>query len=155
MNGYKIGRVVTEWLPDGRRMKLIEDFAVVIDGIEWYAPAGTLIDGSSIPRMLWDELGGPFTGLHREASVIHDRYCVTKERPHVDTHKMYRDVCILCGMGKFMAGVLYTGLAAFGPKWGDDGAAKFVSEPDNVSAKFDFREQLAVARGRDERGTMA
>ena len=51
------GEVRTQWLrhrgPD-RRMKLLEDFAFVDDnGVRWEAPAGSVVDGASIPEFLW------------------------------------------------------------------------------------------------------
>jgi hypothetical protein len=45
------GSVQTEWLSDGRHMKLLTDFAYIDpDEREWLAPKGAQIDGASIPR---------------------------------------------------------------------------------------------------------
>ena len=41
-------------------------------GVVWIAPAGSVIDGASIPRALWSFMGGPFEGKYRNASVLHD-----------------------------------------------------------------------------------
>ena len=72
--GYE-GVVLTEWLRDGRTMKLLEDFAYVdAAGKRWLAKKGLSVDGASIPRALWWS-GGPYEGTYREASVVHDVYC--------------------------------------------------------------------------------
>ena len=80
-----IGRVAVEWIesegPD-REMRLLEDFSFRDqDGTEWTVPAGSKVDGASIPRTFWAIVGPPFVGDYRRASVIHDHYCNTKERP--------------------------------------------------------------------------
>src|SRR5690242_3570669 len=67
------GRVITEWLPDNRKMRLIEPFEYIgPDGRRWPVPAGTVVDGASIPQAFWSIIGGPFEGAYRPASVIHD-----------------------------------------------------------------------------------
>jgi hypothetical protein len=64
--GYFEGRVIAEWLPDGRQMKLVEDFAYIDNAsVRWDAPKGSVIDGASIPRVLWTVIGGPFEGKYR------------------------------------------------------------------------------------------
>lgn len=84
------GRVVTEWLPDGRRMRLIEDFAYFDDaGRRWRAPKGSIVDGASIPRIAWSFIGGPFEGPYREASVIHDVACSAKLAPWLLVHEVF------------------------------------------------------------------
>lgn len=84
------GPVKAEWLSDGRSMKLLADFSFFDDqGIEWFAPAGSVVDGASIPRWLWSIIGGPFEGKYRDASVIHDVYCKTQTRPSWRVHIMF------------------------------------------------------------------
>jgi hypothetical protein len=80
--GTFVGKVVTEWLDDGRKMKLIEGFGYIDpSGVRWDAPAGWVVDGASIPRIGWSLIGGPFEGRYRNASVIHDIACDQKQRP--------------------------------------------------------------------------
>lgn len=35
-------------------------YVVVIDGVQYKAPMGTLTDGASVPRLLWPVVGHPF-----------------------------------------------------------------------------------------------
>ena len=110
--------VKTEWIEGSKRnQRLLEDVIFVDSkGIEWIARAGAVIDGSSIPRFLW-AWKSPFIGLHRRASVIHDVYCVSKERPHKATHKAYREMCLFDGVSKRDARWMYKGIKLGGPKW--------------------------------------
>lgn len=113
------GRVVTEWLPDGRTMRLLEDFAFVdAAGRRWLAPKGSPIDGASIPRALWWS-GGPYEGTYREASVVHDVYCA--ENPKTATwqavHRMFYDAMLTSGVEKARALVMYGAVYRHGPRW--------------------------------------
>ena len=48
------GRIVMEWLADNRKMQLIGSFEYIgPDGRRWPGPAGTVIDGASIPQFFW------------------------------------------------------------------------------------------------------
>lgn len=101
-----------------RKMELLADFAFVDrQNILWEAKKGDVVDGSSIPRSLWFLVGSPLVGMHRRASVIHDVYCVSKSRPHKQTHQMYKDACIADGVFKFKAKSLHKGIKLGGPKW--------------------------------------
>src|SRR5438128_1485511 len=79
--GSYVGRVVAYWNDDGRSMTLVEPFAYIDPtGMRWDAPAGTRIDGASIPRFAWSIVGGPFEGKYRAPSVIHDVACIERKR---------------------------------------------------------------------------
>src|SRR4051812_36581695 len=65
-HGYYRGRVVAEWLPGGRNMRLLEPFEYVEpSGRRWPVPSGVVVDGASIPQVFWSVIGGPFEGLYR------------------------------------------------------------------------------------------
>lgn len=116
--GHFVGRVVTEWLPDGRRMKLIEPFGYVSPtGAHWDAPMGSIIDGASIPRFAWAAIGGPFEGRYREASVIHDVACVDKNRPWQDVHRAFHTAMLANGVGAVKAKIMYGAVYFGGPRW--------------------------------------
>jgi hypothetical protein len=56
-----VGRVLAEWLPDGRNMRLEEPFEYVdAGGRRWPVPKGISVDGASIPQVFWSIIGGPF-----------------------------------------------------------------------------------------------
>lgn len=61
------------WLHPGRaKSRLVEDFVVVVDGIEIVIPAGYISDWASIPRPLW-WLYPPTYGPARHGAWLHDR----------------------------------------------------------------------------------
>ncbi|WP_065204269.1 DUF1353 domain-containing protein [Shewanella woodyi] len=116
---YFVGRVVTHWLAiEPRKMLLEAPFSFVDkDGVTWTAPAGSVIDGASIPRVLWYLIGSPFNGHYRRASVIHDVYCVTRSRPHQQVHQMFYDACRADGVHKIKALAMYIALKVGAPRW--------------------------------------
>ena len=121
-----IGEVRTRWMKHGgadRRMELLEDFVFQDDGgVLWTAPAGGVVDGASIPRFLWTTQGSPFVGDYRRASVIHDVYCVSRDRPHKAVHRMFYDAMICDGVPRGRATKMYTAVRLFGPRWTVGGA---------------------------------
>ena len=111
---------VTQWLDDGRQMKLLSTLAFWRpDGSHWPVPAGIVIDGASIPGALWSVLGGPFEGRYRKPSIVHDHYCVTKERPWADVHRMFYEGMRAAGVGPIKAKTMYYAVYRFGPRWPD------------------------------------
>ena len=118
--GYE-GGVFTEWLRDGRTMKLLEDFAYIdAAGKKWLAKKGSSVDGASIPRALWWS-GGPYEGTYREASVVHDVYCA--ENPKTASwkavHRMFYEAMLTSGVEQARALVMYGAVYRHGPRWPD------------------------------------
>jgi Protein of unknown function (DUF1353) len=133
-NGHFVGEVVATLLPDGRNLKLVQDFGYIDPrGKHWDVPSGTETDGASVPQAFWVAFP-PFTGKYRQAAVVHDRYCQTKERPWKTTHKVFYDAMITAGVDEMTAKVLYGAVYYMGPRWGfgaqtrGPGAAKLPSE---------------------------
>ena len=88
--GTFVGAVRSEWLEDGRRMRLLAPFAYIDpSGLEWHAAAGWIVDGASIPRFAWSLIGGPFEGKYRNASVIHDVACDEQLRSWEAVHEVF------------------------------------------------------------------
>jgi Protein of unknown function (DUF1353) len=125
---YFEGEVRTEWLvetatdDDGadRRMQLLEDFAFTDSaGTRWLAPLGHIVDGASIPRLLWSVAGSPYTGAYRRASVLHDVACDERTVPSKLVHKMFYDAMICDGVDRAQALEFYTAVRLFGPSWDD------------------------------------
>jgi hypothetical protein len=116
---YFIGEVFTCWLPrEPRKMKLTQDFSFMDKhNVLWTAPAGAIIDGASIPRFFWRVIGSPFFGHYRRASVIHDVYCVSKERPHKQVHRMFYEAIRADGVSKTKAKAMYFALKLGAPRW--------------------------------------
>ena len=112
------GRIVAEFLDDGRKMKLTEDFTYLDpNGDEWIAPAGSIIDGASIPRFAWTIIGGPFEKKYRNASVIHDVACVDRKRRWEDTHRVFYTGMLASDVEYVTAKIMYAAVYHFGPRW--------------------------------------
>ncbi len=120
--GRFAGQLVLEWLnnesgPD-RDMRLVEPFAFHDGrGNEWAVPAGAVVNGASIPRLLWPVFGSPFVGDHRRASVVHDHFCTLKNRRWQAVHRMFYDALIASGVPELQALILYGAVFAGGPRW--------------------------------------
>ena len=87
------------------------------DGDNWPVPEGAWLDGASIPRPFWSLIGGPFSGLYLEASVVHDYYCDHHVRPWRDVHRMFYDAMLCRGVGGAKARIMYYAVYRFGPRW--------------------------------------
>ncbi len=108
------GNPKTEWLfstePD-RDMKLLEEFSYKDpSGRRWIAPAGSIINGASIPRALWSSVGSPYTDDYRCASIVHDVACQDRSVARREADKMFYNACIAGGCSAHRAGILYAGV---------------------------------------------
>lgn len=121
-----VGDLVLKVLPDGRNMVLVQPFSYVDSrNISWPVPAGTRVDGASIPSAFWSIIGAPFTGKFREASVIHDYYCKSRSRHWKAVHRVFLDGMIARGVDPLQAGLMYLAVYRFGPRWDFDADACF------------------------------
>src|SRR5678809_906877 len=69
--GYYSGQVEARWENDGRHMTLLSELRYIDpDGIVWTAPAGSVVDGASIPRVLWSVLGVHMNEKYRYVPVM-------------------------------------------------------------------------------------
>lgn len=109
------GTPKTEWLsspagPD-RDMRLLEEFSYTDpNGRRWVAPAGSTINGASIPRALWSSVGSPYTDDYRCASIVHDVACDNQTIPRKEADQMFYHACIAGGCSVAQARVLYAGV---------------------------------------------
>lgn len=116
------GRVLATWDDDGRDMTLAAAFAYIDRaGVRWDAPAGSVVNGASIPRAFWSLIGSPFTGRFRNASVVHDVACVERARPWRQVHRMFYEACRCGRTGVVQAKTMYYAVYHFGPRWRADG----------------------------------
>lgn len=150
MSAHFVGMVKTVWLKNGdddRDMELIEDFAFIDDsGKEWKAPAGSIINGASIPSGFWSTVGPPYVGDYRRASVVHDVACVVRTEPSEDVHLMFYDAMIADGVGFIKANTMYQAVKRFGPSWGVSGGARaFVADPP-VATEEDAKRLVAAVQ---------
>jgi hypothetical protein len=105
--------------PRGFRMILQDDYRFKdSSGNTWTAKKGSTVDGASIPQVFWSIIGGPLDGLFRNASVIHDYYCVMRTETWKATHKVFYDGMRANLVSEPKALAMYYAVLAFGPRWG-------------------------------------
>jgi Protein of unknown function (DUF1353) len=103
--GHYSGYVEARWENDGRSMTLLSELRYTDpQGVIWIAPAGSQVDGASIPRSLWTLMGGPFEGKYRNASVLHDVAYDQKNRPHEVCDQMFYNAMRCSGVSAVNAG---------------------------------------------------
>jgi hypothetical protein len=116
--GKFVGTVKTEWLEDGRHMRLLAPFKYIDPkGVEWQAPEDWVIDGASIPQFAWSIIGGPFEGRYRAAAVIHDVACDQKLRSWESVHEVFYNAMLTSGVDSLRARIMYAAVYHFGPRW--------------------------------------
>ncbi len=113
-HGLFSGNPRTEWLSDqadDRDMRLLDAFWYVDPaGRRWDAPAGTVVNGASIPRTLWSSVGSPYTGDYRRASVVHDAAIHTPGVVRDEADTMFYYACLCGGCSPLQAKLLYAGV---------------------------------------------
>jgi Protein of unknown function (DUF1353) len=116
--GYYSGAPETRWNSDGRTMTLLSELRYNDpNGKVWAAPAGSVVDGASIPRSLWSFMGGPFEGKYRNASVLHDVAYDQHKLPWQDCDRMFYNAMRCSGVSRVEAGTMYYALYKFGHHW--------------------------------------
>jgi hypothetical protein len=127
------GDLVVKALPDGRNLELTRPFSYVDpDGKHWAVPAGTIVDGASIPQPFWSIIGGPFEDKYREASVIHDYYCVAQTDTWEKVHLTFYNGMRARGVGGTKAKIMNAAVYNFGPRW-------LALKPENPSTRISGR----------------
>lgn len=120
MAGRYEGDLIVNMLDDGRRVKLVQPFAYIDPANQrWETPKDAIVDGASIPKILWAAIGGPFEGKYRNASVIHDWYCDRRSRPWKAVHRVFYDAMITSGVDPLQAKTMYAGVYWGGPRWSE------------------------------------
>jgi hypothetical protein len=100
------------------------------DGVVWIAPTGSVVDGASIPRVLWSFMGGPFDGRYRNASVLHDVAYDQKTRPWQEADRMFYNAMRCSGVSPTEAKTMYYALYRHGRHWKYLRGVAIASAPD-------------------------
>lgn len=146
------------WLSDpGNRhrvMQLLSDVSFTDDkGRVWSVPAGTKIDGASIPAALWSFEGSPFVGNYRRASVVHDHFCTLTAATPSEVHWMFYQAMLADGLGWAEARRKYSAVSVYSGFGG--GCAKGISTTTDLrslrtSETFAMSDDLLAALQRNE-----
>jgi Protein of unknown function (DUF1353) len=135
--GHFVGTVKTEWIEPNRKMRLLDDFAYVDSaGVEWKAPKDSVVNGASIPQVLWSVVGSPYTGEYRNASVVHDVACAKRDKPWEEVHRMFYQACRAGGVGEQKAKLMYAAVYHFGPRWTRSGTIMAFARTRPVEEEF-------------------
>lgn len=112
------GPIETRWENDGVTMVLLNELRYTDPyGEVWVAPAGSRVDGASIPRAFWSLIGGPFDGKYRNASVLHDVAYDEQNRSPQDVDLMFYNAMRASGVGAVTAKTMYYALRRHGRHW--------------------------------------
>lgn len=132
-------------LADGRKAQLKEPVAYHgADSVSWPVPSGSLLDGASIPQPFWSLIGGPFEGMYRDASIVHDYYCDHHERSWQDTARMFYAAMRCSGVGEIKAKIMFYAVYRFGPRWPDP--LESLSEPSVPAEALDDINAASLVR---------
>lgn len=116
--GYFSGPVEARWESDGVTMVLLNELRYTDPyGEVWVAPAGSRVDGASIPRAFWSLIGAPFEGKYRKASVLHDVAYDQQARSWEDVDRMFYNAMRCSGVGALTAKTMYYALRRHGRHW--------------------------------------
>lgn len=98
--------------------KLMEDYTFVTkDGLRYTVPAGHVINGASIPRVVWTVVGGPWSGRYRNASVIHDHMVDVRFEDSKTTHRLFYEAMLASEVSGRLAKIMYFAVVKGGSTW--------------------------------------
>ena len=115
------GKVVLEVLDEvevDHKLRLLEAFSFRDEnGGLWLAPAGAVIDGTSLPRTLRSLPGLPPEAEFRKASVVHDYYSRVRQDSWREVRRMLYKASLHEGLAPAEAKLLYATVYAGGWRW--------------------------------------
>jgi len=116
---FFVGSVEARWIDSSEREMKLTKTVKFIDAGErrWTAPKGSVIDGASVPRVMWNIFGSPFIGKYRRASVMHDVYCKTREHSSEETHQMFYEAMLCDKVPRIKAWAWAKAVKRWGPQW--------------------------------------
>ena len=133
--GHFSGPVETRWENDGVTMVLLNELRYTDPyGQVWVAPAGSRVNGASIPRAFWSIIGGPFEGKYRKASVLHDVAYEQQKVPPEEADLMFYNAMRCAGVGATTAKTMYYVLLRHGRHWKHRRAQPVARKPSRATA---------------------
>jgi tetratricopeptide (TPR) repeat protein len=145
--GHFIGELKFRMEADGSRMMVLETLSYVdAEGIAWTLPEGSVVDFSSIPRVLWPITGSPMEGHGRRAYSIYEYYVDTRSRDSAQLNKTLYYMLLADGVPELQAKTIELAVTQFGPRWyGVSQVTRPVVGPDQVTQL-----QAQIAKLQDE-----
>lgn len=95
-----------------------EDLVWVQDnGLTLTVPAGTAMNGASIPRAFWGLIGHPLETEFVYPAGLHDWECQTRRTPSPIVHQRFREALRAEGVGTIRRAAMYRAVRLFGPRF--------------------------------------
>lgn len=133
--GYFSGPVEARWESDGVTMVLLKELRYTDPyGQVWTAPAGSRVNGASIPRAFWSLIGGPFEGKYRKASVLHDVAYERQTTTPREADLMFYNAMRASGVNPITAKTMYYALVRHGRHWKHRQATPVRTQPPRETA---------------------
>lgn len=93
----------------------------------WTAPARTLTDGATIPRLFIPLIGDRQAREYVLAAALHDAYCgigndtlgTFQTRPWPEVHRMFYEALLVGGTPPHTARIMFAAVYLGGPRWDD------------------------------------
>ena len=124
MGKLQLEDVADDYVEDGpydpghTEFKLLADYAYVAkDGTTYTATKGAVINGTSIPKVVWSFVGGPWSGKYRNAAVIHDFLCENLVADSDTVHSVFLESMLVSGVPEIKAKLMYYAVLKGGPRW--------------------------------------
>ena len=113
------GKVIVEWLDDPYvlKLRLVNEFAFHDAIGDWVVPAGSVVDGRSLPTLFVSLVGRPFESNFRQTAVVYDYAVKSKEHSWEESQRMFFDGLLAEGVMPVEAKVMYMLLNATGARW--------------------------------------
>ncbi len=104
--------------PGHTEFQLVKEYAYVDGkGNRWVVPKNTVVNGASIPKVVWSAIGGPWSGKYRNAAVIHDWMCEEQVEDSSFVHRIFHEAMLDSGVDEKLAWIMYKAVDIGGPKW--------------------------------------
>jgi len=112
-------KVIVEWLDDPYvlKLRLLEDFTFREPTAIWVVPAGSIVDGRSLPTLFRSLFGRPFESNFRKTAVVYDYAAKSRQRSWAESQRMFYNGLLAEGVIPGEAKVMYMLLNATGSRW--------------------------------------
>jgi len=118
VKGEFLDDLILKDLKDGRSFTLVKQFRYLDpQNTLWVVPVDEIVDGASIPRGLWSIVGGPWEGVYRRSSVIHDYFFRTKKYNSDEVHRVFYDAMLTEGVSLLKAKAMYFAVLKYNGEW--------------------------------------
>ncbi len=104
-----------------KEAKACEDWYFIIDGKQFWIPAGYVFDGASIPRIFWLLIGSPFQPNYWAAALAHDWLYLMHWVDRSAADEVIYQLLKLSGVGTIKAHIIWAAVRTGGVfAWGNN-----------------------------------